>query len=177
MMQALAHGMLVPSPALEREAVDTVLPQIEALLGPHVQAGDARARVGLFVASSNAGAATSLAFWSQAQRTGPAFANPELFPWCLANAPCGALARHLGITFLGGADALFDALEAAHDLLDAGRIAFGLIVALDFADAARPAPGGVALVVAPGPLRAGEVLRQLPAGVRDWPRSHGPDRP
>ena len=172
-MQVLAHAVLTLNATLEREAVEAVATPIAALLAPHTPPGAARDRIGLFVASRNAGAPTSLAFWAQAQKTGLALASPELFPWCLANAPCGALSRQLGITgpnfsFLGDAGALFDALETAHDLLHAGRIELGLVVVLNFADAVRADARGLALVVAPGNGTARTVLNGLPTGTRDW---------
>lgn len=55
-------------------------------------------RTGLYVASPNAGFLSSLSFWTEVLEKSPAFANPELFPWTLANAPCGAIARKFQIT-------------------------------------------------------------------------------
>lgn len=53
---------------------------------------------GLYVVSNHIGTNSSLAFWKDVIKNGPAFANPELFPWTLANSVCGAIARHFGIT-------------------------------------------------------------------------------
>lgn len=53
---------------------------------------------GLYVVSNHIGTNSSLAFWKDVLQHGPAFANPELFPWTLANSACGYIARHFGIT-------------------------------------------------------------------------------
>lgn len=97
---------------LEREVVDSITPR----LVPLFDSGVPRNRTCLLVASSNAGAATSIRFWTDATLVGAALASPELFPWCLANAPCGAIARHFGVTgpnftLLGAADAMMGAIE------------------------------------------------------------------
>lgn len=123
---------------LERDAVEAALPA----LAPLFEFDGSRDRAGLFVVSSNAGSATALRFWADAVRTGVALASPELFPWCLANAPCGALARRFGMTgpnftSLGEADALLGALQAADDEFAASRIDVAVIVAMEFADAAH----------------------------------------
>lgn len=170
-MRLVAHTRLPLSAALEREAVEVIAPLIADLLAPSIAPGAARDRVGLFVASSNAGVPTSLRFWSEAQNTGLALASPELFPWCLPNAPCGALSRHLGITgpnftFLGGGTALADAVEAADDLLHAGRIDHALVVMLDFADSAQGHARGIALVLTAGDESVHTVLQALPVS---WP--------
>lgn len=75
-------------------------------------------RVALCVASSNAGSGTSQRFWADARRVGVALANPAVFPWCLANAACGALARRFGatgpnFTHLGEAEAMLSAFDCA----------------------------------------------------------------
>ncbi|MEP6876411.1 MAG: hypothetical protein ABI887_18805 [Burkholderiales bacterium] len=173
-MQLLAHTPLPLSAALERDAVEAIAPGVAGLLAPLTEAGAPRDRIGLFVVSSNAGAPTSLRFWAEAQRTGLALASPELFPWCLANAPCGALSRQLGITgpnftFLGGTSALLDATEAAGDLLHTGRIDLALIVRLDFADATHQSARGVAFVAGPGASDARAALAELPPGAGIWP--------
>lgn len=92
-------------------------------------------RSGLYIASDNAGAASSLAFWRHAQQVGVGLASPELFPYCLANAPCGFLARHFAIqgpsvTYTGQSEAWTAALEHAHVDLETARIniAFALII-------------------------------------------------
>ena len=56
------------------------------------------AATGLYVISNHIGTNSSLAFWKDVIKNGPAFANPELFPWTLANSVCGCIARHFGIT-------------------------------------------------------------------------------
>ena len=63
-------------------------------------------------------------------------ANPELFPWCLANAPAAALARRFGITgpnysLLGGDDAALAAFHAASDDLTTRRVDAAVVVKLE----------------------------------------------
>lgn len=135
-MEIAAHCSASIDASLEREAVEAAF----AALTPLFEFDGARERTALFVVSSNAGSATSMRFWADAVRTGVALASPELFPWCLANAPCGAIARRFGITgpnftCLGEADALTGALQAAADELAASRVEVVLIVAFEFADA------------------------------------------
>jgi 3-oxoacyl-(acyl-carrier-protein) synthase len=93
---------------------------------------------GLYVASTNAGFQSAVRFWSEARRTGLAVASPELFPWTLANAPCGWLARHFRVTgptftFSGGSDAAASALTQAEDDLRCGRVRCAWVITLDFA--------------------------------------------
>lgn len=107
---------------LEREAVESVLDRLAPLC--EGAGGD---RTALFVVSPNAGASTAVQFWEDAKQKGVALANPELFPWCLANAPCGAIARRFGITgpnatWLGDEDALDAAWRAAESAIEAGRV-------------------------------------------------------
>ena len=120
---------------LEREAMEQVADGIAVLFDIEAP----RERIGLIVASDDAGTATSVQFWSDAVRIGVAVASPELFPWCLANAPCGALARRFRITgpnstLLGESDALLAALDAATDQISLRQIDAALVVALCFAD-------------------------------------------
>lgn len=128
---------------LEREALQTLGEGLATLFDIAVP----RERTALLLASDNAGSASSVQFWADAKRTGVALASPELFPWCLANAPCGALARRFGITgpnstLLGQADALAAAFDAAADLFTRRQVDAALIVAVSFADACG---AGVAL--------------------------------
>jgi 3-oxoacyl-(acyl-carrier-protein) synthase len=141
---------------LEREAMLQIIDGV----GEVFATAAPRARTGLFVVSDNAGTATSLAFWSEALRTGVDVASPALFPWCLANAPCGALARHFHVTgpnatWLGDGEALLAALEAAADALEDARLDAVIVVALEIAKAG----GGNALALrmtaaADGPAQA-----------------------
>ena len=121
--------------ALERETIDAIAPGLELLFKSDNVPSH---RIGLYLASSDAGAATSLRFWAEAQRTGLGLANPELFPWCLANAPAAALARRFGITgpnvsLLGEADALLAAFDAAIEALVAERLDVAVVLALSMA--------------------------------------------
>lgn len=117
---------------LEREATQVVGDAIAVLFE-----GGPRDRLGLIVVSDNAGTATSVQFWADAQRTSVALASPELFPWCLANAPCGGLARRFGVTgpnltLLGDGEALEAALDQAADLLATGQVEAVVLVAIAF---------------------------------------------
>ena len=130
------HGSLPPAP--DRETVTMLA---ERLLGLH----DPERPTGLYLASGNAGMAPAVRFWEDACRDGVAFASPEMFSWCLANAACGALARAFGIigpnaTFLGGAEALGAALDHAADDLEAGCTEAALVVAVDFGAGRRRTP-------------------------------------
>jgi len=124
---------------LEREATQAVGDAIAALF----EAGPSGDRLALVVVSDNAGTATSVQFWADAQRTGVALASPELFPWCLANAPCGALARRFGVTgpnltLLGEAEALEAAFDHADALLSAGRVDAVVVLAMTFVQDGAP---------------------------------------
>jgi hypothetical protein len=122
----------LPADALEREAMELAMEPLAGLFEGGAGEGSA-----LFVVSRNAGSASALRFWADAQRSGVGLANPELFPWCLANAPCGALARRFGITgpnatWLGGDEALQAAHVAASTALAAQQIERAYVVAVDF---------------------------------------------
>jgi hypothetical protein len=52
----------------------------------------------LLVVTDDAGSGTSVRFWREALAVGLDVASPGAFPWCLANAPCAAIARRFGIT-------------------------------------------------------------------------------
>lgn len=134
-----AHCFVDFKRCLEREAMDHIADNIAPLFdiaGP-------RARIGLLIASDNAGTATSVQFWADALRTGLGLASPERFPWCLANAPCGALARRFGVTgpnstLLGQTEALLGALDTSADLFAQDQIDSAIIVVLCFASADLP---------------------------------------
>lgn len=134
-MQIDAYCSLDFDAPLEREATAQIADGLSDLF----DTGPPRERIALIVASDNAGTATSTRFWSEAVRTGVAVASPELFPWCLANAPCGALARHFRITgpnstLLGESDALLSSLVAALDQIELGRVDIAVVIALSFAN-------------------------------------------
>ena len=129
---------------LEREAMSQICEGVGEVFSTEAP----RARTGLFVVTDNAGTATSLQFWSDAMRTGVDVASPELFPWCLANAPCGALARLFHVsgpnaTLLGESEALIAALEAGADAFEDDTLDVIIVVALSFAIEA----GGAALAL------------------------------
>jgi 3-oxoacyl-(acyl-carrier-protein) synthase len=119
---------------LERDAIDSIASNLAPLFEP---GGDVPPhRIGLYLSSADAGVATSVRFWSEARRTGLGMANPELFPWCLANAPAAALARRFGITgpnytLLGEGDALLAVFNTASDDLLTERIDAAVVIALE----------------------------------------------
>ena len=85
--------------------------------------------------SDNAGRASALRFWADARRSGVGLANPELFPWCLANSPGAALSRHFGLasantTWLDGPPGLPHAWQAAQDAIRDGHAEHVFVVAL-----------------------------------------------
>ena len=120
------------SDLVERQATESAMDRLAPLFE-----GVAGERSALFVASPNAGSTTAQRFWADAQTVGVAFANPELFPWCLANAPCAALARRFGVTgpnstWLGGDDALQAAWRAAEHALNRQRVDCVFVVRMCF---------------------------------------------
>ena len=136
-------------------------------------------RMGLIVASDNAGTATSVQFWSDAVRTGVAVASPELFPWCVANAPCGALARHFrvtgpNVTLLGESDALIAALDTASESIEEGQVDAMVVIALSFGND-RAGGRAVALRVGAGEGLYDFDLDQLRTTVRSLPLRAGMD--
>ena len=52
----------------------------------------------IYFVSSNSGVFSSITFWENALEHSPRFANPGIFPWTLANATSGYLARQFLIT-------------------------------------------------------------------------------
>jgi hypothetical protein len=124
---------------LERQMMESVMDRLTAFFENR-----SRDRTALFLVSPDAGNATAVRFWADAQTAGVAFASPELFPWCLANAPCAALARRFGITgpnstWLGGEDALQTAWSAAEYALKQQRAECVFLVSVCFGG--RGAPG------------------------------------
>jgi hypothetical protein len=116
-----------------------VMPALSEALAALFPQGAAPERSGLYVATDNAGSSCALAFWAEAQRVGVGLASPELFPWCLANAPCGWLARQFQIrgpnaTFVGRAGAWLSALQQASLHLQQERIDRAFVVGLHFSE-------------------------------------------
>lgn len=134
-------------------------------------------RRALYVVSSNAGVASSLAFWSGAAREGVAYASPALFPWTLSNAPCGWLAREFGVrgpnvTHTGRADALSAALHQCWIDLEQRQADQGWVVAIDFGlSPGRPTTyAAMRVTIGTGPV-ALERSRTLAPSIRQ-PASH-----
>lgn len=135
MIRVIANAKVALNEAApERDALDAAMTELTALF-----TGGGNARTALFVASTDAGSRTALRFWAEARRTGVALANPELFPWCLANAPCAAIARRFGITGPNGTwlgdDALAAAWSAADTHLAKGFVEQVIVVSVDFGHA------------------------------------------
>ena len=61
---------------LERQSMESAMDRLAPLF--ENASGE---RSALFLVSPNAGSATALRFWADAQTTSVAFANPELIPW------------------------------------------------------------------------------------------------
>ncbi len=131
----------------EREAIESAFGTMEPLFrnaqGP-ISA--------LWVVSPDLGGQTAVRFWADARSKGLGLANPESFPWCLANAACGALARQFQIrgpntTILGGDEAVSSAITSADSGLISGRFTTAFVV----------------------DIRVGSVAGQ-PSGLRVWCR-------
>jgi hypothetical protein len=137
-LPAPALTIELPADALEREALagaaEALAPLIDGAAGPDSA---------LLVVSDNAGRASALQFWADAQRSGVGLANPDLFPWCLANSPGAALSRRFGlagpnITWLDGPAVQAQAWQAARGMLRDGRAARVFLVALRLGQEGRP---------------------------------------
>jgi 3-oxoacyl-(acyl-carrier-protein) synthase len=93
-------------------------------------------RVGLYLATSDAGASASITFWKHTLEEGVGFTNPHDFPWTLASSPAGYIALQLQLqgpnyTLVGSGDASQGALQHALDDLTTGRVNSALLVRLD----------------------------------------------
>lgn len=130
---------------------------------------------GLFVATSDAGAAAAISLWAEALDQGPSFASPRDFPWTLASSPAGHIAAHLGLrgpnfTLVGGGEAATAALLHALDDLEQGRISQAIVVALDMMPEAHPDEGeaavaGLCLAGTPSPHASAVVERTVGPGT------------
>ncbi len=95
MPSLLGHLVLaLPNEGDDTSALEASLGSLEGLFAME----DPAARHGsLLVVTEDAGCQTAVRFWADALGTGLALASPGAFPNCLANAPCGLLARRFGI--------------------------------------------------------------------------------
>lgn len=95
----LRHCMTLrlPTAASEQAALDAVLDGLAPAFGEALPPGGERPHA-LLVLAEDAGSTTAVRFWADALATGLPLASPGAFPWCLANAPAGALARRFAIT-------------------------------------------------------------------------------
>lgn len=159
-LEGFFRGRLLYAPEKE------TLPRLGERLAPLFEPPVAPGRSGLYLASGNAGFQSSLLFWAEAQRSGVAVANPELFPWTLANAPCGWLARHFQVTgpnftFTGGGEASVAALEQACTHLREKLVDAAWVVGLDFAQRPRGRTTVVAVRLGARPIRAVFTVEKL----------------
>jgi hypothetical protein len=97
---------------------DTIEVWIEWLQQQGVQPPDPE-RTGVYCVSPNAGFGSAVEFWREGLQKGMGLANPEAFPWTLANAPAAAVARHWGFkgpnfTFCADKSGISFAQEQAH---------------------------------------------------------------
>ena len=93
-------------------------------------------RIGLYLATADAGAAASVSFWAEALREGPGFVNPRDFPWTLANSPASFLAMRFNLqgpsyTLGGHADATLSAFQHAASDLASHRVDQALVIRFD----------------------------------------------
>jgi 3-oxoacyl-(acyl-carrier-protein) synthase len=164
----------VQPPGDDVATVQELAAAVARAAGPLLDRGLPPDERGLYLATGDAGVAVSGGFWAAALAESPRFASPADFPWTLANAPAGLLARELAIrgpnyTLVGGADAMLAALEHAREDLGRGRIGEALVVGCDLA--ARPQAAalvlratGVLPVVAPSGVAASRFLTGLCSG-------------
>ncbi len=106
-------------------------------------------RIGLYLATPDAGGRVSIDFWAEALEVGPGLVLPGTFPWTLASAPAGFLAEGLDIrgpvqVLVGGDDAATAALQHALRDLEEGRIDRAEVVVLELADLGEPREGRAA---------------------------------
>ena len=87
----------LPFGGSEQESLESVLDALAPMFD-RSPAVDGERGGALLVVSDDAGAATAVRFWHDALAVGLAVASPGAFPWCLANAPCAAIAQRFGVT-------------------------------------------------------------------------------
>lgn len=87
----------LPTAASEQAALEAVLDELAPAFGDALPPGGER-RHALLMLAEDAGSATAVRFWADARATGLPLASPGAFPWCLANAPAGVLARRFAVT-------------------------------------------------------------------------------
>jgi 3-oxoacyl-(acyl-carrier-protein) synthase len=154
----LAEALALPPGELGAWLVAQIEPSLPAGLRPEM--------TGVYLATPDAGAEASLAFWREALAAGVGFANPHLFPWTLASSPASHIALALGcrgpnVTLVGGAGAAVAALQQAVADLQRGRIEAALAGAL----ATRGETRLALLWLAAGAATAGPRLTWEPAGA------------
>jgi hypothetical protein len=149
-----------------REAAEHVLARIrrEREREPSLLPSDPE-RVGLYLATPDAGGRISVDFWAEALQVGPGLVLPGTFPWTLASAPAGFLAEGLDIrgpveVLVGGDDAAAAVLQHALRDLEEGRIDRAEVVVLELADVGERREGRAAGLS----LGAPDLLSRLPVG-------------
>ncbi len=163
-MKSWAQALTPPAGDIQQlsEAIATAI-------GPLLATAVRPPQRGIYLASRDAGIMASVDFWRAALADSPRFASPADFPWTLANAPAGLLARELGIqgpnhTLVGGADAMLAALEHAYADLADRSVDEAVIIACDLS--AAPESQGVAVVLrAPGPALPDNADSAISAGA------------
>jgi hypothetical protein len=96
-------------------------------------------KTGLYLISPNAGFISAVAFWKEVLAKSPGLANPELFPWTLANSSCSAVARAFGIkgpnyTFTESFSGFRNVIEQVDFDFNVKQTEIAWVIAIDFKD-------------------------------------------
>lgn len=161
-------------PVLDERA-DGFAREVAELAGTLAHTLGEGARTGIYAAMGDAGMIQASALWADAQKQGPAFANPSAFPWSLASSVAAKVAVTLkaqgpNITFSGGANAAFLALSTAVEHLETGRVDRAVVIAADAGGGPEPWPSPAIVVVVLGP-GTGSGKAQLRAAHRTGQRA------
>lgn len=148
---SLAATWTLPLPAGTgvREAAEGILGRMQTEARHPASTTHDPERVGLYLATSDAGGRVSIDFWGEALSVGPGLVLPGTFPWTLASAPAGFLAQGLDVrgpvqVLVGGDEAVRAVLRHALLDLEEGRIDRAHLVALDVGDLREPRNGAAA---------------------------------
>jgi hypothetical protein len=138
-----------PAAAIPADAAARFIAELFAPLRPSDADPE---RIGVYLATSDAGASASIALWQEALAQGPGFADPRLFPWTLASSAAAFVALRLEVrgpvhALVGGSEAVVAVLQHAIDDLAAGRVDTALVGALDAGVAEVPGSSAAAGVV------------------------------
>lgn len=132
----MTDGWQFASATVALSSEEAALDQLAGQIGQLLDAAYEPDTAALYVASSNLGFHSATEFWAEARRVGLGVASPALFPWTLANAACGSIARRFrfrgpSFTFTGRRAAAMAALSQAHSDLAWGRASTGCVVGID----------------------------------------------